>query len=71
MDHSLPGSSVHGSLQARILEWVAMTSSRGIFPMQGSNPRLCVSYISGRFFTDELPGKPMCNYREVLFSSTK
>ena len=28
-DHSLPGSSVHGILQARILEWVAMPSSRG------------------------------------------
>ena len=29
MGHSLPGSSVHGILQARILEWVAMPSSRG------------------------------------------
>ena len=29
MDCSLPGSSVHGILQARILEWVAMLSSRG------------------------------------------
>ena len=29
MDYSLPGSSVHGILQARILEWVAMPSSRG------------------------------------------
>ena len=29
MDHSLPGSSVHGILQAQILEWVAMPSSRG------------------------------------------
>jgi len=28
MDCSLPGSSVHGTLQARILEWVAMPSSR-------------------------------------------
>ena len=28
MDHSLPGSSVHGILQARILEWVFMPSSR-------------------------------------------
>ena len=33
MDHSLPGSSVHGILQARILEWVV----QGIFPTQGSN----------------------------------
>ena len=29
MDCSLPGSSVHGILQARILEWVAMPSSKG------------------------------------------
>ena len=33
MDCSLPGSSVHGTSQARILEWVAMLSSRG-----SSNP---------------------------------
>ena len=43
MDHSTPGSSVHGILQARILEWVAMPSSRG-----SSWPRhwTHVSYIS-------------------------
>ena len=29
MDYSLPGSSVHGILQARILEWVAISFSRG------------------------------------------
>ena len=29
MDDNSPGSSVHGVLQARILEWVAMPSSRG------------------------------------------
>ena len=29
IDHSPPGSSVHGILQARILEWVAISSSRG------------------------------------------
>ena len=28
MDHSLPGSSVHGILQARVLEWVAIAFSR-------------------------------------------
>ena len=42
MDCSPPGSSVHGILQARILEWVAMPSSReeGIFPTQGLNLHL-------------------------------
>ena len=41
MDCSPPGSSVHGILQARILKWVAMPSSRG-----SSQPRdrTCVSY---------------------------
>ena len=34
MDCSLPGSSVHGILQARTLEWVAMPFSRGSFPTQ-------------------------------------
>ena len=37
MDYSLPGSSVHGVLQVRIPEWVAMPSSRGIFLTQGLN----------------------------------
>ena len=43
-----PGSSVHGILQARILEWVAIPSSRG-----SSQPRdwTLVSHIAGRFFT--------------------
>ena len=40
MDCSLPGSFVHGILQARILEWVAIPFSRGIFPNPGSNPGL-------------------------------
>ena len=57
MDCSPPGSSVHGILQARILEWVAMPSSRG-----SSQPRdgTQVSYNScteGRFFTTEPQGK--------------
>ena len=49
MDCSLPGSSVHGILQARILlEWVAISFSRG-----SSWPRnwTRVSCIAGRFFT--------------------
>ena len=40
MDCSPPGSSVHGILQVRILEWVAMPSSRDQDPSQGSNLRL-------------------------------
>ena len=40
MDCSLPRASVHGIFQARVLEWVAISSSRGIFPTQESNPGL-------------------------------
>ena len=40
MDCSLPGSSVHGILQARILEWVATPFSKGSFPTQGSSSHL-------------------------------
>ena len=39
-DCSPPGSPVHGILQARILEWVAIPFSREIFPTQGLNPGL-------------------------------
>ena len=45
-DFSLLGSSVHGILQARILEWVAVPFSRG-----SSRPRDRVSCIAARFFT--------------------
>ena len=41
MDCSLPGSSVHGIFQARVLEWVAISFSKGSsIPTQGSNPGL-------------------------------
>ena len=53
LDYSLPGSSVHGILQARILEWVAIPFSRG-----SSRPRdrTRVSCIACRFFT-------VCNHQ--------
>ena len=65
MDCSLPGSSVHGILQVRILEAVAMSSSRG-----SSQPRdqTCGSCIAGRFFTTEPPGKPLPLLRRTLIS---
>ena len=49
MEHSLLGSPVHGILQARILEWVAIPFSR-----KASQPRnrTQVSCIAGRLFTD-------------------
>ena len=58
MERSLPGSCVHGILQARILEWVAISLSRG-----SSRPRdwtliSCICCIAGRFLTTEPSGKP-------------
>ena len=48
MDYSLPGSSVHGILQARLLEWVAIP-----FSMGASQPRdqTQIFHTAGRFFT--------------------
>ena len=48
MDCSLPGSTVHGILQARILEWVAIPFSRGYSQPKDQTQ---VSQIAGRFFT--------------------
>ena len=50
-DCSPPGSSVHGILQARILEWVDIPFSRGSSLTQGSNPSLPHCSTVGRFFT--------------------
>ena len=69
MDHSPPGSSVHGVLQARILEWVAMPSSRG-----SSRPRdrTHISYISciGRWvlYHECHLGNP-CHLSKLSFAS--
>ena len=40
VDCSLPGSSFHAVLQARMLGWAAVPFSRAVFPTQGSNPDL-------------------------------
>ena len=72
MDCSPPDSSFHGVLQARILEWVAMPSSRG-----SSQPRdrKCISVspaLTGRFFTTSTTWKAphlgtKVNYLQFLF----
>ena len=48
MYYSPPGFSVHGILQARMLEWVAISFSRG---SSGPKNQTQVSCIAGRFFT--------------------
>ena len=49
--HGQPGSSVHGVLQARILEWIAMPSSRGSSWPRDGTCISCVFCIEGGFFT--------------------
>ena len=55
MDCSPPGSSLHGIFQARVLEWVAISFSKG-----SSQPRdrTQVSHIARRFFTIWATRKP-------------
>ena len=58
LDCSPPSSSSHGILQARIVEWVAIPSSRGSSWSRDWTLVSCGSCIAGRFFTTEPPGKP-------------
>ena len=58
VDCSPPGSSAHGILQARMLEWVAMPSSRASSWPRDWTRVSCGSCIAGGFSTAEAPGKP-------------
>ena len=62
----LPGSSVHEILQARILEWVAMPSSRGSSPPRDQIHISCGYCIAGGFFTAEQPGSPGFSGKKVV-----
>ena len=64
MDCGLPDSSVQGIFQMRILEWVAISSSRGIFPTQGSN--LCLLCLLGCLPLSHL-GSPCFVYSAAIF----
>ena len=63
MDCSLPGSSVHGILQAGILELVAIPFFRGSSP---SRDRIQISSIVGRFFTIWVTGQALCVYWVII-----
>ena len=63
-----PGSSVHRILQARILEWVAMLSSRGSsWPKDRTH--ICISSNAGRFFTPEPLRNPLNSLCPSVFPS--
>ena len=55
MDYSPPGSSVHGILQARILEWVAICFSLESSLPRDQTPLVC---IADRLQADSLPSEP-------------
>ena len=57
MDCSPPGFSVHGISQARILEWVAISFSRGSSQPRNQTHISCISCITGELFTAETLGK--------------
>ena len=58
VDCSPPGSSVHGILQARTLEWVTTPSSRASSPPRDWTRISCVYCIAGGPYTAEPPAKP-------------
>ena len=58
MDFSLPGSSVHGILQTTVLEWVAISFSRGL-PDPGIEPGPPAWQVDA--LPSEPPGKCSCN----------
>ena len=58
MDCNLPVSSVHGILQARTLEWVAMLSSRGSFNPGIEPMSLKTTALAGEFFTSRATWEP-------------
>ena len=59
IDYSPPDSSVHGALQAKLLEWVAISFSRG---SAWPRDRTWVSCFAGRFLPSEPPGKFLYTY---------
>ena len=59
MDYSPPGSSIHGIFQARILEWVAISFSKGSSPPQDGTR---VPWIAGGFFTSWANRKALRQY---------
>ena len=59
LDYSPPGSSVHGIFQAGILEWVAISSSRGFFWPRDRIHVSWVSCVAGRFCITEPSEKPI------------
>ena len=67
MDRNLPGSSVHGIFQARVLEWVAIDSS-GDLPISGIEPGFPA--LQADALLSEPPGK-IISWLKLGYSFTK
>ena len=68
LDCSSPGSSVHGILQARLLEWVTISFSRGSSRLRDQTHISCVPCIAGRFFRHQAPWEaPLCSYTHYKY----
>ena len=71
IDCSLPGSSVHGIFQTRVLEKVAISHSRGSSWPRDQIHVSCVSCTAGRFFTTAALGSPhVTRILSILFLFT-
>ena len=68
MDCNLPGSSVHGVFQARILEWVAILFSRGF---SWPRDRTHVSCFAGGFFTTSATREPQMVGNDIIYWEEK
>ena len=66
MDCSPPSSSVHGILQARILEGVAISFSRDLSDPGIEPVSLTTHAVAGRFLTTSPPGEPMRNVQLMV-----
>ena len=71
MDCSPPGSSVHGILQARIVERVAIASSRGSSCPRDQACASYVSYVAGGFFTSSSTRKAPCTHTHICITQTQ
>ena len=73
MDCSPPGASVHGILQARILEWVVTFLLQGIFLTQGLNLGFQARFfwvLQADSLPSEAPGKQYFSYVILRYLTT-
>ena len=68
MDCSPLGSSVHEVIPAILLEWVAISFSKGSSPTRDGTHVSCASYLIGGFYTTDLGKKPENSLQMIEYS---